>query len=54
MGTIPVGVGMVDMLKYTEKNGYIEGDKTIFRTIKSLQDAIEQNLSDITWSTTQQ
>lgn len=48
MGTIPVGVGMVDMIRYTEKNGYIEGDKTIFRTIKSLQDAIEQNLSDIT------
>ena len=48
MGTIPVGVAMVDMVRYTEKNGYIEGDKTIFRTIKSLQDAIEQNLSDIT------
>ena len=48
LGTIPVGVGMVDMVRYTERNGYIEGDKTIFRTIKTLQDALEQNLSDIT------
>ena len=48
MGTIPVGVGIVDMVRYTKKNGYIEGDKTIYRTIKSLQDALEQNLSDIT------
>lgn len=46
--TIPVGVGMIDMVRYTEEKGYIEGDKTIYRTIKSLQDCIEQNLSDIT------
>ena len=48
MGIIPVGVGMVDGVRYTNKNGYHEGDKTIFRTIKTLQDAIEQNCSDIT------
>lgn len=47
-GTIPVGVAMVDKVSYTEENGYIEGDKTIYRTIKTLQDNIEQNLSDIT------
>lgn len=46
--TLPVGVAMVDRVSYTEKNGYIEGDKTIYRTIKTLQDNIEQNLSDIT------
>ena len=48
MGEIPVGVGMIDLVRYTDKNGYIEGDKSIFRTIKTLQDALEQNLSDIT------
>lgn len=48
MGDLPIGVGMVDNVRYTEQNGYIEGDKTIFRNIKTLQDAIEQNCSDIT------
>lgn len=47
-GTIPVGIAMVDKVSYTEENGYIEGDKTIYRTIRTLQDNIEQNLSDIT------
>lgn len=47
-GTIPIGVAMVDKVSYTEENGYIEGDKTIYRTIRTLQDNIEQNLSDIT------
>ena len=46
--TIPIGVGMIDNVRYTEENGYIEGDKTIYRTIRHLQDCIEQNLSDIT------
>lgn len=48
LGTLPVGYGVVDNVRYTTDNGYIEGDKTIFRTVKSLQDAIEQNCSDIT------
>lgn len=48
MGTIPVGYGMVDNVRYTEEKGYIEGDKTIHRTIKPLQLGIEQNCSDIT------
>lgn len=48
MGTLPVGYGVVDNVRYTEENGYIEGDKTIYRTIKTLQLAIEQNCSDIT------
>ena len=47
-GTVPVGVGIIDNVQYTEENGYIEGDKTIYRTIRPLQDCIEQNLSDIT------
>ena len=47
LGTLPVGVGIVDNVRYTTDNGYIEGDKTIFRTVKSLQYAIEQNCSDI-------
>ncbi|MCI1478214.1 MAG: phage portal protein [Clostridium beijerinckii] len=48
LGTIPIGCGMVDNVRYTEENGYVEGDKTIYRTIKTLQLAIEQNCSDIT------
>lgn len=48
MGDLPIGVGMVDNVRYTRENGYIEGDKTIFRTAKTLQDGIEQNCSDIT------
>lgn len=48
MGTLPVGYGVVDNVRYTEENGYIEGDKTIHRTTKTLQLAIEQNCSDIT------
>ena len=47
MGCLPVSDGVIDGVKYTEKNGYIEGDKTVYRTIKSLQDGLEQNLSDI-------
>lgn len=46
--TVPVGIGIIDNVRYSEENGYIEGDKTIYRTIRPLQDCIEQNLSDIT------
>ncbi|KIL06921.1 hypothetical protein SR42_15260 [Clostridium botulinum] len=46
-GIVPVGIGKVGGKTYTEKNGYIEGDKTIYRTIKTLQDAFETNLSDM-------
>ena len=31
---------------YNNDRGYIEGDKTIYRTIKTLQDAFETNLGD--------
>nr|WP_321027001.1 phage portal protein [Clostridium neonatale]DAW05966.1 MAG TPA: portal protein [Caudoviricetes sp.] len=48
MGSLPIRDGVIDDVRYTEENGYIAGDKTIYRTIKSIQDAIEQNLSDIT------
>ena len=48
IGCVPVGFGMVDGVRYTTRNGYIEGDKSIYRTIKTLQDALEQNFSDIT------
>lgn len=47
MGTIPVGVGIVDNVRYTEENGYIEGDKTNYRTCKTIQDAYQRNFSDI-------
>lgn len=47
-GTIPVGVGLIGGVMYNEDRGYIEGDKTIYRTIKTLQDAFETNLGDIT------
>lgn len=46
-GIVPVGIGKVGGKIYTEKHGYIEGDKTIYRTIKTLQDAFETNLSDM-------
>lgn len=47
LGTLPIGYGVIDNVRYTTENGYLEGDKTIYRTIKSLQLAIEQNCSDI-------
>ena len=47
MGQIPVGVAMVDNVRYTNENGYIQGDKSIFRNIKTLQDGIERNFSDM-------
>ena len=45
-GIVPVGFGMIGGKSYNEDRGYIEGDKTIYNTIKNLQDALETNLSD--------
>lgn len=45
-GVVPVGVGMIGGNSYNNDRGYIEGDKTIYRTIKTLQDAFETNLGD--------
>lgn len=45
-GIVPVGMGMIGGNSYNEERGYIEGDKTIYRTIKTLQDAFETNLGD--------
>lgn len=47
-GVLPVGVGIVGGKMYTEERGYVEGDKTIYRAIKTIQDAFEDNLSDMT------
>lgn len=47
-GIVPVGYGVVGGVEFNEYKGYVEGDKTIFRTIKTLQDALETNLGDIT------
>ena len=45
-GVVPVGIGMIGGNSYNDDRGYIEGDKTIYRTIKTLQDAFETNLGD--------
>ena len=45
-GIVPVGIGMIGGNSYNNDRGYIEGDKTIYRTIKTLQDAFETNLGD--------
>ena len=37
---------MIGGNSYNDDRGYIEGDKTIYRTIKTLQDAFETNLGD--------
>lgn len=47
-GIVPVGYGVIGGVQYNEDKGYVEGDKTIFRIIKTLQDALETNLGDIT------
>lgn len=39
---IPVGCGMIGGNRYSIKKGYIEGDKTLFRMIKTNQDAYSQ------------
>ena len=46
-GIVPVGMGLIGGKAYSEARGYVEGDKTIYRTIGSLQDALETNLSDL-------
>ena len=46
-GIVPVGVGMIGGKSYNIDRGYEEGDKTIYNTIKNIQDALETNLSDI-------
>lgn len=44
---VPVGIGMIGGKAYNIDRGYEEGDKTIYNTIKNIQDALETNLSDI-------
>ena len=46
-GFVPVGIGIIGGVQYNTKRGYKEGDKTIFATIKDIQDAYETNLSDM-------
>lgn len=46
-GIVPVGIGMIGGKAYSIDRGYDEGDKTIYSTIKKIQDALETNLSDI-------
>ncbi|WP_317049259.1 phage portal protein, partial [Clostridium neonatale] len=46
-GIVPVGIGMIGGKVYNIDRGYEEGDKTIYNTIKKIQDALETNLSDI-------
>lgn len=43
---VPVGVGMIGGKTYNINRGYEEGNKTIFSTIKTIQDALETNTSD--------
>ena len=45
-GFVPVGFGYVGGQQYNDKRGYVEGDKTIFKTIKDIQDSFETNWSD--------
>ena len=46
-GIVPVGFGAIGGKAYNIDRGYEEGDKTIYATIKKIQDALETNLSDI-------
>ena len=46
-GFVPIGIGIIGGKRYNTKRGYVEGDKTIFRTIKDIQDAYETNWSDM-------
>ena len=46
-GIVPVGVGIIGGKMFNIDRGYEEGDKTIYNTIKKIQDALETNLSDI-------
>ena len=45
---VPVGVGIIGNNKYSIKKGYVEGDKTIYRMIKTNQDAYSQTKSCMT------
>ena len=45
-GIVPVGFGTIGGKLYNIDRGYEEGDKTIYNTIKKIQDAYETNLSD--------
>lgn len=46
-GIVPVGYGIIGGTEYNDYKGYVEGDKTIYRTIKTIQDAYETGLGDI-------
>ena len=46
-GFVPVGIGIIGGVQYNTKRGYKEGNKTIYDTIKDIQDAYETNWSDM-------
>lgn len=46
-GFVPVGFGYVGGIEYNDSRGYVEGDKTNFKTIKDIQDSFETNWSDM-------
>lgn len=46
-GFVPIGFGYVGGQQYNDRRGYVEGDKTIFKTIKNVQDSYETNWSDM-------
>ena len=46
-GFVPVGFAYIGGQQYNDKRGYVEGDKTIFKTIKDIQDSFETNWSDM-------
>ncbi len=46
-GFVPVGYGYIGGQQYNDRKGYVEGDKTIFKTIKNVQDSYETNWSDM-------
>ena len=46
-GVVPVGFAYIGGQQYSDRRGYVEGDKTIFKTIKDIQDSFETNWSDM-------
>ena len=46
-GFVPIGYGYVGGIEYNDRRGYVEGDKTNFKTIKHIQDSYETNWSDM-------
>lgn len=46
-GFVPIGYGYVGGIEYNDSRGYVEGDKTNFKTIKDIQDSFETNWSDM-------